>query len=115
MADLGSVRYIQLFSSTNVVATSAPYLMPRGPSTYQATVSSVTTATAVITGQVVVQVSNDEVAWLPLGTCNPTGTGSGAFTDGFASIVPWKDVRMVITTLTTGTASGAVLTARLGV
>ena len=112
MADLGSVHFVALFSSATVVSTSSPYLAPRGPTTYQATVTTTSTgASAAVTGQVVVQVSNDEIGWLPLGTCNPTGTGTCS--DGFASIVPWKNIRMVISTLTTGVS--ALLQGRIGV
>lgn len=111
MADLGVVKTVELFTSQTVVATSNPYPMPRGPTTFQATVVTTSTgASAVITGAVTVQVSNDMVGWLPYGTCSATGSGTGC--DGFAAVVPWAYGRMVISSLTTGVS--ALLTGRIG-
>jgi len=111
MADLGVVKTIELFTSQSVAATSNPYPMPRGPTSFQATVVTTSTgASAVITGAVTVQVSNDNVAWLAYGTCSAVGTGTGA--DGFAAVAPWAYCRMVISSLTTGVS--ALLTGRIG-
>jgi hypothetical protein len=118
MADLGVVKsVIVTFSGSSAVATASvagtsnPYPMGRGPTTFQATVVTTSTgASAVITGAVTVQVSNDLVGWLPYGTCSATGSGTGS--DGFAAVVPWQYGRMVISSLTTGVA--AALTGRIG-
>jgi hypothetical protein len=118
MADLGVVKAVIVtfggtsgISTASVVGTSNPYPMGRGPTTFQATVQTTSTgASAVITGAVTVQVSNDNVGWLPYGTCSATGSGSGS--DGFAAVVPWAFSRMVISSLTTGVA--ATLQARIG-
>lgn len=112
MSDLGVVKTVELFTSQATIGTSNPYPMPRGPTTFQATVVTTSTgASAVIAGAVTVQVSNDGVGWIPYGTCSATGSSTGA--DGFAAVVPWAYGRMVITSLTTGVA--ALLTGRIGV
>ena len=117
MSDQATVKSAQLTwgnstaSSALTVATSDPYAMPRGPTTFQATVVTTSTgASAVITGAVTVQVSNNKVGWLPYGTCSATGSGTGS--DGFAAVVPWAYGRMVISSLTTGVA--AALTGHIG-
>lgn len=111
MADAGVVKPIQIVSASASAGTSSPYPMPRGPMTFQATVVTTSTgANAVIQGAVTVQVSNDNIGWLPYGTCSATGSGTGS--DGFAAVVPWAYGRMVITSLTTGVA--ATLTGRMG-
>lgn len=109
MSDLGTVRYSELFSTATVAGTSSPYPLPRGPTSYQATVVTTSTgANAVVTAVVRVDVSNDAAAlgWLALGTMTSTTSGGGS--DGFAAIAPWKYARLVCTTLTTGVAARLV-------
>lgn len=105
MYDQGAVRVVSLTGTGALVAgTSSPQPMPRGATSYQATVVTTSTgASAVVTGVAAVQVSNDNSNWLALGTLTSTGSGSGS--DGFASVAPWAFARVVISTLTTGVAA----------
>lgn len=115
MSDLGAVKVFDLFLGTGTaVGTSSPYRMARGPATYQLSGSATGTgASGPFTGIATVQVSNDNMVWLGLGTMTATGsstTSPGG--DGFAAVVPWAYSRLVITTLTTGI--GAKLVSGVG-
>lgn len=102
MADLGNVKVVNLTGTMSAAGTSTQYLMPRGPATFSGvSVTTSTGANGVIVGACTVQVSNDNVNWLALGTLTSTGSGTAA-PDGFASVVPWAYARFNVTTLTTG-------------
>ena len=106
MYDQGAVRVVSLTGTGALAAgTSSPQPMPRGPTSYQATVVTTSTgASAVVAGVAAVQVSNDNQSWMALGTLTSTGSGT-AIPDGFASVAPWAFARVVISTLTTGVAA----------
>lgn len=104
MSDKATVKYATLLSGVLVAGTSNPYALPRGETSYQASVTTTSTgANAVIAGITRVDVSNDNSQWLALGTL--TSTGSGSATDGFGCVVPYSFCRMVVTSLTTGIAA----------
>lgn len=104
MSDLGVVKAAQVITSATGITTSSPYKQARGPSTYQVTLTTTSTGvSAVIAGAAVVQVSNDNVGWIPMGTCSPTGTATAS--DGFAAVAVWNYARFVVTTLTTGVSA----------
>ena len=112
MYDQGGVKLVNLINSAAVAGTGNSQPLPRGPTTYQAScVTTSTGASAVIAGAATVQVSNDNITWLALGTLTSTGSGTSS-PDGFASLAPWGYARAVITTLTTGIA--AAMTVQLG-
>lgn len=105
MYDQGAVRVVSLTGTATAAGTSSPLPMPRGPTTFQASVVTTSTgANGVIAGAATVQVSNDNTNWLALGTLTSTGSGT-ATPDGFASVAPWAYARIVISTLTTGIAA----------
>ena len=111
MSDKATVKYATLISSATVAGTSNPYALPRGPTSYQATVTTTSTgASAVIAGLTTVQVSNDNSQWLALGTL--TSTGSGSASDAFGCVVPYSYCRLIVTSLTTGIAAN--ITAGVG-
>lgn len=73
--------------------------------TYQATVIGAGAVSATI----IIEGSNDNVAYLSLGTITLSGTNSAS--DGFASNAAWAYVRARITAIA---GTGAVVTASLG-
>ena len=104
MSDKATVKYATLLSAVSVAQTSSPYPLPRGPTSYQATVTTTSTgASAVIAGIATVQVSNDNSQWIALGTL--TSTGSGSASDAFGCVVPYSFCRILVTSLTTGIAA----------
>ena len=74
--------------------------------TFQATVAG----TGAVSATVKVQVSNDNVNWIDLGTITLSGTTSA--TDGFASNAPWAYVRGNVTAIS---GTGAAVTLAMGV
>ncbi len=73
--------------------------------TYQATV----TGTGAISATVVVECSNDQVGWLPLGTITLSGTNSAS--DGFPSQTMWRHVRARCSAIS---GTGAIVKVTMG-
>ena len=95
--------------------TSPPLLASqlRFPLTFQASV----TGTGAVTATVVMQVSNEEAAylgttsnWITLGTITLSGTTTA--TDGFTTDAPWRYVRAGVTAIS---GTGATVTSNMGV
>jgi len=81
----------------------------RSPSERSFQATGVTTAGAG-SATVKIQVSNDETAWLDLGTITLTLSTSAA-SDGFSTIAPWAFVRANLTAIS---GTGASVTVSMG-
>ena len=86
--------------STGVGSTKTPVV--DAPKTFQATVSG----TGAVSAIVAVEVSNDSVNFLTLGTITLSGTTVAS--DGFASFATWTYVRGNLTSIS-GTSAVVVL------
>ena len=80
--------------------------MGGGYKTFQATANDA--GGDITVGVVDIEVSNDKVAWIVMGTISVTTNGT---TDGFASDAPWRYVRSNCTTITeTGSTPNVTVT-----
>lgn len=101
---------IPIFGETllnGVIATGAGAATNRsgnGSVAYQAVV----TGSGAVSATVVVEVSNDGTNFVTLGTISPSGTTSAS--DGFGSVIPWKQHRGNVTAIS-GTNAAVTLTA----
>lgn len=91
--------------SSLVTATGTVESTPNALRTYQATV----VGTGTVTATVIIEGTNDQITYLPIGTITLTGTTSNS--DGFASSAPWASVRARITAIS---GTGALCTVSMG-
>lgn len=80
---------------------------PAGLVSYQGSVAG----TGAVSVTITIQVSNDGVNWITLGTLSPTGTTNA--TDSINSNAPWANHRAV-TTAISGTGATVTVAACLG-
>ena len=101
----GAPETVFLLTDVLVTGAGAGKRRPRASSTFQA-VGSVSASTGAAT--IVVEVSNDGVNWLTLGTI-PLTLGTSATADGFASDAPWVFVRGNVTAISGTDAAVSLL------
>lgn len=90
-------------STTSGSTTGNTFDFPSGRASFQAS----ETGTGAITATVVIEVSNDNLQFLTMGTITLSGTNST--TDGFVSDAPWNYVRARMTSIS-GTGAAVVVT-----
>lgn len=101
---------ITLLANLTVPATGASKRVNQSQNrSFQATL--VGTGTGPISCEVVIEVSQDENAWLELATIDLFGNAPGPLTDGFATFAPWSFVRGRLTSLS---GAGASLNLTMG-
>lgn len=85
-----------LMLNTNTVSTGDRISDKPLNRTYQATV----TGTGAVSATVVIEASNDQAGWIPLGTITLSGTNLAS--DGLVSQTMWRHVRARCTAISTG-------------
>ena len=71
------------------------------------TFQAIATAQGLAEATVVIQVSNDGINYITLGTI--TLSAAQTATDGFASAAPWKHTRANVTAITAGTSVNVIM------
>ena len=94
-----------LIKNATATATGTAFAIPCAGITVQASVAG----TGAVSATVLVEVSNDNVYFMPLGTI--TLTGASPQTDGFAASAAWCFIRANVTALS---GTGATVNAYMG-
>lgn len=96
-----------MLSNATTTGAGASVTAPRATRTFQAS-GSTTSGSGAAT--IKIQVSNDEITWLDLGTITLT-LGVAATGDGFASDAPWNYARANVTAIS---GTGASVNVSMG-
>jgi len=108
MFDAAAIRSDTLLAEVTATGAGNSVRSIRGASTFQAS-GSVASATGAAT--IAVQVSDDNINWLTLGTITLALTTTSS-SDGFASDAPWAFVRGNVTAISGTGAAISLIVAR---
>lgn len=92
----------QVLQTATTVTAGSTFKLPHLYATFQATLDAASTTPA---ATVAIEVSNDNLTWIVMGTISVSGNSD---TDGFASNAGWKYVRSNVTAISDGGGTGTV-------